>query len=92
MRYIQEYIPISKAKNILLDLVRKIENNDNVIAITKNGVPEAVLISMKRFDGLMETLDILSDDKAMASIRKSIREGDKGMWLDFDEVFEDGKL
>ena len=42
---------------------------------------------MHRFEGLMETLEILSDDKAMKSIRKSIMEARDGKWLDFDEVF-----
>jgi len=72
-----------------LDLVRNITDSDNAIAITKNGVPEAVLISMKRFEGLLETLDILSDEKAMVSIKKSISQADKGLWIDFDEVFEE---
>jgi antitoxin YefM len=67
-------------------LVRKIKGSDDAIAITKNGVPEAVLISMKKFQGLLETLDILSDEKAIASIRKSIRQANKGTWLDFDKV------
>jgi len=86
METIQEYIPVSKAKSALLDLIRRIEDSDDAIAITKNGVPEAVLISMKKFKGLMETIEILSDDKAMKSIRKSIKEARKGRWLDFDEV------
>ncbi len=73
METIQEYIPVSKAKSGLLDLIRRIEDSDDVIAITKNGVPEAVLISMKKFKGLMETLEILADEKAMKSIRKSIK-------------------
>jgi antitoxin YefM len=89
MRQIQQYIPVTKAKSMLLDLVRKIKVSDDAIAITKNGVPEAVLISMKKFQGLLETLDILSDEKAMASIRTSIRQANKGMWLDFDKVFEE---
>lgn len=87
METIQEYIPVSKAKSSLLDLIRRIEDSDDAIAITKNGVPEAVLISMKKFKGLMETLEILSDEKAIKSIRKSIKEARKGMWLDFDRVF-----
>ena len=84
---IQDYIPVTKAKSALLDLIRKIKDSDDAIAITKNGVPEAVLISMKKFKGLMETLEILSDEKAMKSIRKSIKEAHKGMWVDFDKVF-----
>lgn len=87
MQSIQEYIPITKAKTILLEMVRKLKDSDDAIAITKNGIPEAVLISMDRFDGLLETLEILSDEWAMKSIRKSIQEANKGMWLDHDEVF-----
>lgn len=87
MQSIQEYVPVTKAKTNLLDMVRKIKDSDDAIAITKNGIPEVVLISMDRFNGLLETLEILSDEKAMKSIRKSIKEAGKGMWLDYDEVF-----
>ena len=85
MQLIQDYIPVTKAKATLLDLIRKIEDSDDAIAITKNGVPEAVLISMKKFKGLIETLEFLSDEKAMKSIKKSIKEAQKGEWIDFDE-------
>jgi antitoxin YefM len=87
MLTIQDYIPITKAKSRLLDIIRKIEGADDVIAITKNGVPEAVLLSMNKFEGLLETIEILSDEKAMRSIRKSIKEARAGNWLDFDGVF-----
>ena len=86
MQTIKEYIPVTKAKANLLDLVRKIKESDDTIVITKNGMPEVVLISMNKFQGLLETMDILSDEKAMKSIRKSIREANKNMWIDFDEV------
>ena len=86
MQTIKEYIPVTKAKANLLELVRKIKDSDDTIAITKNGMPEVVLISMNKFQGFLETMEILSDEKAMKSIRKSIREADKGMWVSFDEV------
>jgi len=87
MQPIQQYIPVTKAKSSLLDLIRKIKESDDTIAITKNGVPEAVLISINKFQGLLETLDILADEKAMSSIRKSIKEAQRGKWFDFDKVF-----
>jgi antitoxin YefM len=87
MQQIQDYIPVTKAKMALLDLIRRLKDSDEAIAITKNGVPEAVLMSMKKFEGLLETLDVLSDEKAMSSIRKSIQEVQRGVWGDFDEVF-----
>ena len=87
MLTIQDYIPVTKAKTKLLDIIRKIESSDDTVAITKNGVPEAVLLSMNKFEGLVETLEVLSDEKAVKSIRKSIKEAREGKWLDFDEVF-----
>ena len=87
MLTIQDYIPVTKAKSTFLDIIRKIEGSDDAIAITKNGVPEAVLLSMSKFEGLLETMEILSDEKAMKSIRKSIKEARDRKWLDFDEVF-----
>jgi prevent-host-death family protein len=87
MEIIQAYIPVTKAKNDFLNLIRKLENTDDAFAITKNGTPEAVLISIKKFKGLLETIDILSDEQAMKSIRKSIREANRGKWVEFEEVF-----
>jgi len=89
MQIIQDYVPVTKAKTVFLDLIRKIQDSDDAIAITKNGVPEAVMISMKKFQGLIETLEILADEKAMKSIKKSIKEAKEGKWVDFDEVFEE---
>jgi antitoxin YefM len=86
---ILEYIPVTKAKSQLLNIIRKIENSDDTVAITKNGVPEAVMISMKKYEGLLETLEILSDEKTMKSLRKSIKQAQDGKWLDLNEVFEE---
>jgi antitoxin YefM len=86
MEQIQEYVSVTQAKARLLDLVRRLQDTGDTIAITKNGVPEAVLVSMEKFQGLLETLDILSDEKTMKSLRKSMREAEKRKWISEDEV------
>ncbi len=86
MEQIQEYVSVTQAKARLLDLVRRLQDTGDTIAITKNGVPEAVLVSMEKFQGLLETLDILSDEKTMKSFRKSMRKADKRKWISEDEV------
>jgi antitoxin YefM len=86
MEQIQEYVPVTQAKIRLLDLVRKLKGSGDAIAITKNGVPEAVLISMEKFEGMLETLEILSDDKTMKALRRSMRDAEKGNWISEDEV------
>ena len=86
MEQIQQYVSVTQAKARLLDLVRRLQDTGDTIAITKNGVPEAVLVSMEKFQGLLETLDILSDEKTMKSLRKSMREAEKRKWIAEDEV------
>lgn len=87
MAEIHKFVPITKAKNELLEIIRQVEKDDSTIAVTKNGVPAAVILSMEKFEGLIETLDILSDEKTMKSLKKSIRQGRAGKWVSYDEVF-----
>jgi antitoxin YefM len=35
----------------------------------------------------METIEILSDQKSMRALRKSLKQADKGQWVRHDEVF-----
>jgi prevent-host-death family protein len=81
-------LPISEVKTQLPKLVKGVQERDDEIVITRNGRPAAILLSMDHYEGLQETLDILSDPKAMAEIRKNMayfRQGGKGYTL--DEVF-----
>lgn len=86
MKDIAAFIPISKAKSELLDIIRRLESED-AVAVTKNGVPAAVILSVEKYEGLLETLDILSDEKTMKSLRTSMRQARKGKWLKYEEVF-----
>ena len=87
MKDISTYIPISRAKSDLLEIIRRLENVEDALAVAKNGVPAAVILSMDKYQGLLETLDILSDETAMKSLRTSLRQARKRKWVKFDEVF-----
>ena len=87
MKDISTYIPISKAKTDLLNIIRRLESLDDAVAVTKNGVPAGVILSMEKYEGLLETLDILSDEKTMRSLRTSMCQARRGKWLKYDEVF-----
>jgi len=71
---IDSYMPVTKAKTKLLDVIRIINTNDDTIAITKNGVPRAVIMSMDQYDSMRETMAILADKKLMDQIRDSRNE------------------
>ena len=53
MKDISTYIPISKAKSDLLEIIRRLENVED--AVVKNGVPGAVIFSMEKYQGLLDT-------------------------------------
>ena len=87
MPYVDAYISVTDAKNRLLELIRQLAQQDRVVAVTRDGIPAAVLMSMRRFEELAETLDILSDHKAMASIRRSLKQAAHGRWMRHKDVF-----
>ena len=87
MQTIETYVPITQAKAKLLDMVRQLHDSDDAIAITKIGVPEAVMLSMKKFEGLLETIDILADPEMMKQLKGSAKDVKAGRLIDLDEAF-----
>jgi antitoxin YefM len=87
MKNVSTYIPITKAKTELLEIIRRLDETEDAVAVTKNGVPAAVILSVDRYEGLLETLDILSDEKTMKLLRTSLSQARKGKWLKYEEVF-----
>lgn len=64
-------IPLAEAKKNLSALIRDVEAKYDRFTITKNGVNEAVLLSCDEFDGLLETLDILSNKEEKDAIARA---------------------
>ncbi|MBL4901245.1 MAG: type II toxin-antitoxin system Phd/YefM family antitoxin [Desulfocapsa sp.] len=87
MQTIETFVPITQAKAKLLDMVRQLSDTNDTIAITKNGVPEAVMLSMGKFEGLLETIDILADPKMMRQLKGSAEDVQEGRLIDLDQAF-----
>ena len=86
MTELRRYIPVSKAKNWLLALIRELEQHQEAIGLTRDGVPIAVLLSMDHFRGLIETIEILADSRTMRSLRRSLKQAERGKWIPHSEV------
>ncbi len=84
---IDSYIPVTKAKARLLDMIRDIDDRDDTIAITKNGIPRAVIMSMEQYEAMRETMAIMVDDDIMKQMRTSIKEmqGEKPL-VDLEDI------
>ncbi len=71
-------IPLAEAKKQLSAIVKDADEKFDRFAITRNGVSKAVIMSSDEYEGLLETLDILSckeEREAIARAKKQVREG-----------------
>jgi antitoxin YefM len=65
-------VPLSEAKARLSELARRVRQQHERIALTRNGEVEAVLLSVDDLDGLEMTLEILSDTEGTVRISESL--------------------
>lgn len=65
-----EWLPLSDVRSRLSSVVERVETTHERVTITRNGRPAAVLISSSDLEALEETLDILSDARAMRRLRE----------------------
>jgi len=81
-----ETLPLAEIKAHLSEIVDRVEREHDRVVLTRNGRPAAVLISPEDLESLEDTLDILSDPKAMRAIRKAETDIDAGNFVTADEL------
>jgi antitoxin YefM len=83
-------MPLSEVKTKLSELVDAVERRDEVVSITRNGKPVAMIVSKGEYESWQETIDIMRDAELMREIRKgiqSLKRAKKRYTL--DELFRD---
>lgn len=76
----------SNAKAHFIAMVRKAHELGQTYLITHRGEESAVLLSSEDYAGLLETLDILKDNKIIASIMESLKDAQSNKVHSFEEV------
>lgn len=66
-----EHLPLADVKNRLSQVVERLEREHGRVVITKHGRPAAVVLSVEDLEGLEQTLELLSDPRALRQIRKA---------------------
>jgi len=82
-----ETVPLSKAKALLSEFVRRVREEHESFAITHRGRVEGVLLGIEEYESLIETLEILSDRDLMVSIRRGLKDVKAGRVHPYTEVF-----
>jgi antitoxin YefM len=62
---------LREVREHLSEVVDRVEHQHERVTVTRNGRPVAVLISPDDLAEIEETLDVLSDPKALADIREA---------------------
>jgi prevent-host-death family protein len=79
-------LPLAEIKKRLSEIVDGVEQRHDRVVLTRNGRPAAVILSPEDLGSLEETLEILSDPRAVRDIRKAEAELDKGKSVTADEL------
>ncbi|MGD9129748.1 MAG: type II toxin-antitoxin system Phd/YefM family antitoxin [Candidatus Woesebacteria bacterium] len=80
----QKIISITQARAQLPSLIKQINLKDIYISV-KSKV-KAVLIDATEYERLKETIEVLSDQKLMRNLEKSIKEFKKGELTDWEDL------
>lgn len=75
-------LPLAEIKKRLSEIVDGVEGRHDRVVLTRNGRPAAVILSPDDLEALEDTLDLLSDPKAIRAIRKAEADIDAGKAVD----------
>ena len=79
-------LSMSEARRRLPALADTLSETSQVCKVTHGGKPVLAILSWEDYDGLRETLDILSDLRLAASLHRSARDIQRGKTMPWEEV------
>lgn len=79
-------VPFTEARTHLTELLDDVESVHEHVVITRNGRPAAIVMSQAEYDSLIETLEILGDQKLMADLAASDEDFAAGRLVPWEEV------
>ena len=80
-------IPLKEARAKFSKLVDRVDQLSDRYIVTKNGTPKAVVMSAEEFEGWVETLEFMSNPKAVKALEQGLKEAQAGKFHSFKEVF-----
>ena len=79
-------ISTTQARKDIFNITDDVQKPGRYYTLTENGKPKAVLLSADEYASIMETLEVLSDPKALANIEQAEQEFAKGEYVSWDEA------
>ena len=82
-------LPVTTVKKNLLKLLRRVQEENEPLVITKDGKAAGVLLSPEEYEGLLETLEILGDKKLLKQLHQSEISFQEGQYFSHEQVFKE---
>lgn len=81
-------MPIIEARNKLTSLPERFERDpeSGAVTVTRRGKPVLAVMSWDLYESIVETLEILGDEKMMAALRQGIREAAEGKHVPWEKA------
>jgi prevent-host-death family protein len=82
-------VPVTTLKRDLMKLLKKVDERGDLYLITRDGKSAGILMSVDEYEGLMETLQILSDRALLRSLKRAEEDFRKGRTYTHKQVFSE---
>jgi prevent-host-death family protein len=79
-------LPLAEIKAHLSEIVDRVENEHDRVVLTRNGRAAAVIMSPEDLEALEDTLELLSDPKALKEIDRARQEVARGRVVTAEEL------
>ena len=89
MENLQHIMSVTRVKRDLLNLIKMMQEEDATIALTRNGDPVGVMMTMDRYQALLETIEVLGDKDLLRALKKSRKDFASGRVFTDRDVWED---
>jgi prevent-host-death family protein len=82
-------LPVTKVKRELLEILKSMEEDYVTVTVTRNGEPVGIIMTPGRYEALLETIEILGDNKTLQALKASQKDFNSGRIFTHDEVWKD---
>ncbi|NTV53724.1 MAG: type II toxin-antitoxin system Phd/YefM family antitoxin [Candidatus Firestonebacteria bacterium] len=79
-------LAISEARKELNTLPKRLEKEHDAIEVTQNGKSVMAIMDWDFFETVMESLEILSDDKLLAQVKLGVKEIEAGKGIAWEKA------
>lgn len=79
-------VPVREFRTHLADLLDEVADRREHVTVTRRGRPAAVLVPVDEYEALEETAEVLSDEDALAAIRRGLDDLASGDLVTLEQV------